>query len=215
MKSYIVIGLGLFGMEMATRLYSLGEEVLAIDTDEVLVNRIADRVTRAVTADATDADVLDKLGAGNFDRAIVAIGTDLAASALATMNLKSLKVPYVLCKAQNDTHRLMLERLGADRVVIPEREMADKLALGLTSVGVMEYIELSEEYGILEIKAPLGWEGKTIRELEIRSRFGANVLAMRDGDVLKIPPDIDLPIKRKDTFVILGRYDTMNRIKAE
>ena len=202
-------------MEMATRLYSLGEEVLAIDTDEVLVNRIADRVTRAVTADATDADVLDKLGAGNFDRAIVAIGTDLAASALATMNLKSLKVPYVLCKAQNDTHRLMLERLGADRVVIPEREMADKLALGLTSVGVMEYIELSEEYGILEIKAPLGWEGKTIRELEIRSRFGANVLAMRDGDVLKIPPDIDLPIKRKDTFVILGRYDTMNRIKAE
>lgn len=215
MKSYIVIGLGLFGMEMATRLYALGEEVLAIDTDEVLVNRIADRVTRAVTADATDADVLDKLGAASFDRAVVAIGTDLAASALATMNLKSLKVPYVLCKAQNDTHREMLERLGADRVVIPEREMADKLALGLTSVGVMEYIELSEEYGILEIKTPLGWEGKTIRELELRSRYGANVLAMRDGDQLKIPPDIDLPIKRKDTFVVLGRYDMMKKIKAE
>jgi trk system potassium uptake protein TrkA len=215
LKSYIVIGLGLFGMEMATRLYALGEEVLAIDTDEVLVNRIADRVTRAVTADATDADVLDKLGAASFDRAVVAIGTDLAASALATMNLKSLKVPYVLCKAQNDTHREMLERLGADRVVIPEREMADKLALGLTSVGVMEYIELSEEYGILEIKTPLGWEGKTIRELELRSRYGANVLAMRDGDQLKIPPDIDLPIKRKDTFVVLGRYDMMKKIKAE
>ena len=213
MKSYIVIGLGRFGTEMATRLYSLGEEVLAIDSDETLVNRIADRVTRAVTADARDLDVLDKLGAENFDRAVVAIGTDLAASALVTMNLKSLKVPYVLCKAQDDTHRMMLERLGADRVVIPEREMADKLAMGLTSAGVMEYIELSQEYGIVEMEVPLSWVGKTIRQLEVRTQYGVNVLAMRDGDALKIPPDIDLPVKRGDAVVVLGRYDLMNKLK--
>lgn len=215
MKSYIVIGLGRFGTEMATRLYALGEEVLAIDLDESLVNKIADRVTRAVTADARDQDVLDKLGAEHFDRAVVAIGTDLAASALVTMNLKALKVPYVLCKAQNDMHREMLERLGADQVIIPEREMAHKLAMGLTSAGVMEYIELSKEYGIVELEAPDSWQGQTIRQLELRSRFSANVLAMRDGGELKIPPDIDKPIKKGDTFVVLGRYDTVNKMKGK
>ena len=215
MKSYIVIGLGRFGTEMATRLYALGEEVLAIDLDESLVNKIADRVTRAVTADARDQDVLDKLGAEHFDRAVVAIGTDLAASALVTMNLKALKVPYVLCKAQNDMHREMLERLGADQVIIPEREMAHKLAMGLTSAGVMEYIELSKEYGIVELEAPDSWQGQTIRQLELRSRFSANVLAMRDGGELKIPPDIDKPITKGDNFVVLGRYDTVNKMKGK
>ncbi|MBQ6398562.1 MAG: TrkA family potassium uptake protein [Clostridia bacterium] len=213
MKSYLVIGLGLFGFELAVKLYACGEEVLAMDTDETLVNRIADRVTRAVTADARDFDVLQKLGAENFDRAVVAIGEDLGASALVTMHLKTLKIPYIICKAQDETHREILERLGANRVIIPERETADKLALGLTSTGVMEYIELSEEYGILEINAPVSWVGKSIRELSIRTRYGANILATRRGDALVLPPDIEQPIDKGDSFVVLGQYSMLKKME--
>ena len=213
MKSDIIIGLGRFGFELAVRLYACGEEVLAIDRDEAIVNRIADRVTRAVVADAQDYDVLARLGADHVDRAVIAIGSDLGASALITMNLKTLKVPYVLCKAQNDTHKEILERLGANRVIIPERETADKLALGLTSTGIMEYIELSDEYGILEIHAPLKWAGRSIRELDLRSRFGANILATREGEKLVIPPDIDRPVRRDDIFVVLGPYNTIKKME--
>ena len=213
MKSYIVIGLGRFGAEMAVKLYECGEDVLAIDTDEALVDKIADRVTRAVAADATDVDVLKKLGAGNFDRAVVAVGSDLAASALITMNLKSLGVPYILCKAHDDTYREILEKLGATRVIIPEREMADKLSLGLTSAGIMEYIEISDEYGIVEMAPPEAWIGKCIRNLDLRRKYNANVIALRQGDDLCIPPDIDAELDENTTLVMLGSYDMINSLK--
>ena len=215
MKSYLVIGLGRFGTELALKLYECGEEVMVIDTDETLVDKIADRVTRAVAADARDPDVLEKLGAENFDRAIVAVGSDLAASALITMNLKALNVPFIICKARDDTYREILEKLGADRVIIPEREVADKLALGLTHAGVMEYIELSDEYGIVEMAPPEDWTGKSIRVLELRSRFGANVIALRRGDVISIPPDIDVPITAEDVLVMLGNYDMFEKLKKK
>ncbi len=213
MKSYVVIGLGRFGMEMAAKLYACGEDVLAIDTDETIIDKFADRVTRAVAADARDLDVLRKLGVEAFDRAIVAVGSDLAASALITMNLKTLGISYIICKAHDDTYREILEKLGADRVIIPEREMADKLSLGLTSAGIMEYIELSDEYGIVEMEAPLPWHGKTIRELNLRSVYGANVIAVRQGDDLSIPPDIDKPIDESAALVVLASYETIDRIK--
>ena len=213
MKSYIVIGLGRFGAEMAVKLYECGEEVLAVDTDETLVDKIADRVTRAVVADARDVDVLRKLGAGYFNTAVVAVGSDLAASALITMHLKTLGVPYIICKAHDDTYREILEKLGADRVIIPEREMADKLSLGLTSAGIMEYIELSDEYGIVEMTPPESWHGQSIRQLELRKKYGANVIALRRGDDLGIPPDIDSEIDGQSTLVILARYEVIERIK--
>ena len=213
MKSYIIIGLGRFGSEMAVKLYECGEDVLAVDQDEVLVDKIADRVTRAVAADAKDLDVLKKLGAGNFDRAVVAVGSDLAASALITMNLKSLGVPYILCKAHDDTYRAILEKLGANRVIIPEREMADKLSLGLTSAGIMEYIEISDEYGIVEMSPPEAWIGKSIRALELRKKYNANVIALRQGDTLCIPPDIDAELDENTTLVMLGSYELINSLK--
>ena len=213
MKSYIIIGLGRFGSEMAVKLYECGEDVLAVDQDEVLVDKIADRVTRAVAADAKDLDVLKKLGAGNFDRAVVAVGSDLAASALITMNLKSLGVPYILCKAHDDTYRAILEKLGANRVIIPEREMADKLSLGLTSAGIMEYIEISDEYGIVEMTPPEAWIGKSIRALELRKKYNANVIALRQGDTLCIPPDIDAELDENTTLVMLGSYELINSLK--
>ena len=216
MKSYVVIGLGRFGTELATRLYACGEEVMAIDTDELLVDKIADRVTRAVAADARDADVLKKLGVENFDRAIVAVGSDLAASALITMHLKSLNVPYIMCKAHDDTYKSILEKLGADKVVIPEREVADKLALGLTHAGVMEYIELSQEFGIVEMEPIPAWVGKTIRELELRNTYGVNVIAVRSQeDTIKIPPDIDTPIPADVVMVMLGKYEMFENLKRK
>ena len=213
MKSYVVIGLGRFGAKMATKLYDCGEEVLAVDLDDQLVDKIADHVTRAVAADARDRDVLEKLGVENFDRAIVAVGSDLAASALITMNLKSLGMSHITCKAHDDTYREILEKLGADRVIIPEWEVADNLALGMTHAGIMEYIELSDEYGIVEMEPRESWIGKTIRSLELRSRYGANVIALRRGDAIRIPPDIDTPIDSADALVILGSYEIIEKLK--
>ena len=216
MKSYVVIGLGRFGAELATRLYACGEEVMVIDMDEGLIDKIADRVTRAVAADARDVDVLRKLGVENFDRAIVAVGSDLAASALITMHLKSLNVPYIMCKAHDDTYKSILEKLGADKVVIPEREVADKLALGLTHAGVMEYIELSQEFGIVEMEPIPAWVGKTIRELELRNTYGVNVIAVRSQeDTIKIPPDIDTPIPADVVMVMLGKYEMFENLKRK
>ena len=213
MKSYVVIGLGRFGTEMALKLYDCGEDVLAIDTDENIIDKISDRVTKAAAADARDLDVLRKLGVEDFDRAVVAVGSDLAASALITMNLKTLGVPFIICKAHDDTYREILEKLGADRVIIPEREMADKLANGLTTAGVMEYIELSSEYGIVEITPPAEWLGKTIRALELRSRYGANVIAVRRGEDLRIPPEIDTPLEDDFILVILGSYKVIEKLE--
>ena len=216
MKSYIGIGLGRFGFELATRLYACGEEVMAIDTDEGLVDKIADHVTRAVAADARDPDVLKKLGAENFDRAVVAVGSDLAASALITMNLKALNVSYIICKAHDDTYKDILEKLGANKVIIPEREVADKLALGLTHAGVMEYIELSQEFGIVEMQPIPEWVGKTVRELELRTRYGVNVIAVRsDEETIKIPPDIDTPIPADVVMVMLGKYEMFENLKKQ
>ena len=215
MKSYVVIGLGRFGSEMATRLYECGEEVIAIDTDEQLVDKVADRVTRAITADARDQEILEKLGVAEIDHAIVAVGTDLAASALITMNLKNLHVRDIICKAQDSVHREILERLGADRVIIPEREMADKLVLGMTSSGFMEYVELSEEFGITEMKPLRDWVGKSIHSLQLRSRYGVNVIGLRRGDDIQIPPDIETPLEADCTIVLLGSYDNLNALKKE
>ena len=216
MKSYVVIGLGRFGAELATRLYACGEEVMAIDTNGQLVDKIADRVTRAVAADARDIDVLEKLGVENFDRAVVAVGSDLASSSLITMNLKSLNVPFILCKAHDDTYRAILEKLGADRVIIPEREVADKLALGLTHAGIMEYIELSQEFGVVEMEPIPEWVGKTIREMGLRTRYGLNVIAVRNHEnAIKIPPDIDTPIEANVIMVMLGKYDMFENLKKK
>ena len=216
MKSYVVIGLGRFGAELATRLYACGEEVMAIDTNGQLVDKIADRVTRAVAADARDIDVLEKLGVENFDRAVVAVGSDLASSSLITMNLKSLNVPFILCKAHDDTYRAILEKLGADRVIIPEREVADKLALGLTHAGIMEYLELSQEFGVVEMEPIPEWVGKTIREMELRTRYGLNVIAVRNHEnAIKIPPDIDTPIEADVIMVMLGKYEMFENLKKK
>lgn len=213
MKSYIVIGLGLFGAEVARQLCQHGCEVLAMDIRADLVQQVAEDVTHAVVGDGRDKDVLKALGTGNFDCAIIAIGDDLAASVLTIMNLKELKVPYIVCKAHDETHRQVLEKLGADRVVIPEYEFAGKLARALSSHNVLDYIELSPDYGILEVPAPNRWIGKSIKELNVRAKLGVNIIAVESGDATNVSPSADYVVKTGDVMVILGDNKALEAVQ--
>lgn len=204
MKSYIVIGLGRFGQTLARQLCALGAEVLAMDRRSDLVQQAADEVTHAVVGDAQDKEVLRALGVRNFDCAIIAIGSDLAASVLTAMNLKELEVPYIICKAHDETHRRVLEKLGVDRVIIPEQENAQRLARSLNSHNVLEYIELSKDYGILDIPAPAPWIGKSLRELNIRAKLGVNIIAVENGGKTNVSPASDYCISQGDVLVVLG-----------
>lgn len=204
MKSFIVIGLGSFGNEVAKRLCQQGCEVLAMDVNSDLVQQISESVTQAVTGDAQDKEVLRALDAKTFDCGIVAIGDNLGTSVLCTMNLKELGVPYIVCKAGDETHKEVLKKLGADRVVIPEKENAARLAKSLGSNNVLDYIELSDEFGIIETPAPEKWDGKSLIELNVRAKLGVNILAVkREGNVV-VSPAADYTLLKGDVLVVLG-----------
>ena len=213
MKSYIVIGLGRFGSEVARRLYENGCEVLVVDNSNELVQQISDEVTHAAVGDARDKEVLRALGAKDFDCGIVAIGDSLADSVLATMNLKELGVPYVVCKAYDETHREVLKKLGADRVVIPEKEQASRLAKSLSSRNVLDYIELSEDYGIIDVPAPGAWTDKSLMELNVRAKLGVNILAIKREGGITVSPAADFRIQKDDILVVLGDTAALNAVQ--
>ena len=213
MKSYIVIGLGRFGSALACQLGQLGAEVLAMDVRSELVQQISGEVTHAVVGDAQDKEVLRALGVRNFDCAVIAIGDNLAASVLTTMNLKELEVPYIVCKAHDETHRRVLEKLGVDRVVIPEQEQGQRLARSLHSHNVLDYIELSEAYGILEVPAPKTWVGKTLKELNVRAKLGVNIIAVENGSQTNVSPAADYCIRKEDILVVLDENYALEAVQ--
>ena len=213
MKSFVVIGLGRFGTQAATRLSQQGCEVLAVDSRSDLVQQISEDVTQAVVADARDKDVLRALGVKDFDCGIVAIGDSLADSVLATMNLKELGVPYVVCKAYDETHRQVLKKLGADRVVIPEKEYADRLAKSLASPNVLDYIELSDDFGIIEVPAPGKWQSKSLIELNVRAKLGVNILAVKREGGITVSPAADFRIEQGDILVVLGDTEALEAVQ--
>jgi len=213
MKSYLVIGLGRFGSEVSRRLCELGCEVLAVDNSSELVQHISPDVTHAVVADARDKDVLRALGARNFDCAIVAIGGSLGDSVLATLNVKELGIPKVVCKAHDETHRQVLLKLGADQVVIPEQENAARLAKSLSSHNVLDYIELSADYGIIEVPAPNSWVGKSLKELNVRAKLGVNILAVKCDGEINVSPGADYQIGSKDVMVVLGDIIALEKVQ--
>ncbi len=204
MKSYVVIGLGRFGSETARQLYRCGCEVLAIDMKGELVQQVANDVTHAVVGDSRDKEVLRALGVGEFDCAVIAIGDDLASSVLTTMNMKELGVPYLVCKAYDDVHRRVLQKLGADRVVIPEQENAVRLAKSLSAPNLLDYIELSEDYSIVELPAPKAWYGKNLKELNVRAQLGVNILAVRRDGKMDVSPAAEFTFAEGDVVVALG-----------
>lgn len=213
MKSYVVIGLGRFGSEVARQLCALGCEVLAIDRNSDFVQHIANDVTHAVVGDARDKDVLKALGVGELDCGIVAIGDDLSASVLATMNLKELGVKHVVCKAHDETHRKVLQKLGADRVVIPEQENARRLAHSLSTPNVLDYIELSDEFSIVEVPVPQSWHGKNLKELNIRAKLGVNILAVRRNEEFIVSPRADFIFTAGDIVVVLGDSAALKKLR--
>lgn len=215
MKSYIVIGLGRFGSGVARELCRHGCEVLAMDVSSDLVNQIANDVTHAVVGDGGDREVLRALGAADFDCGIVAIGDNLAASVLVTMNLKELGIRKVICKAHDATHCRVLEKLGADQIVIPELEQASRLARSLSSPNVLDYIELSDEYGIIETPVPASWNGKSLKELNVRAKLGINILAIRRNGTFNVSPGADFAFTEGDVMVVLGDNKALKKVQKQ
>ena len=212
-KTYIVVGLGRFGNAVAQRLYELGSEVMAIDLRPELVQKLESKVTCAAVCDARDEDALRALGVRNYDCAVVAIGGDLATSVVATLNLKELGVAQVICKATDETQRRALEKLGADRVIVPERESGIKLAQALTSSSILDFIELSPDCGIAEMQTPPEWCGKSVRELDVRSKYGVNIIAVREHGHVRVTLDANKPLTQEMTLVMLGDNERLARVK--
>lgn len=214
-KQFAVIGLGRFGSSVAKTLYSMGHQVLAIDPDDERVRSMVQFVTRAVAADATDEQVLRSLGIRNFDVVIVGIGGDIQASIMITLMLKELGVKYVVAKAQNEVHGKVLFRVGADRVVFPERDMGFRVAQNLISSSILEYIELSPDVGMIEIVAPSKVVGKELRQLDLRNRYNINVIALKHGDAVNITPRADDRVHKDDVLVVVGLKVDLKRFEQQ
>lgn len=216
MKSYLIIGLGRFGSALAQELCKLGSEVLAVDTDPANVQAVADHVTHAVVADARDSAVLESLSARDFDCAVVSVGGDVGSSALITLSLKELGVPKVVCKAQSHVHRKVLEKIGADLVLFPEHETGVKLAHNLTHSGILNFIELSPDCGIVEVKTPKIWCGKTIRELDVRNKYKVNIIAIRDDTTgaVNVSFGAEYILRNTDSLLVLGEDQFINAVYA-
>lgn len=214
MRSFAVIGMGRFGTELAIRLHKAGKEVLAIDDSKDRIDSIGDLVTTAACADATNQDILMTLGVQNMDCAVVAIGSDLEASVLITMNLKSIGVPYIICKANNEVHSTILEKLGADEVIIPEKEMAQKKSRILASNGLVQCFELAQGYSVEERKPLEAWIGKSVFETNIRAKYGLNVIAVnRDGKISA--PTADIVLSETDNLFLFGSDTDLAKLDKE
>lgn len=213
MQSFVVLGLGRFGQSVAKTLCGLGHEVLAIDENEALIQSISDYVTYAVIGDVTDENVLKSVGIRNFDAAIISTGKNLESSILVTQMLKEMGMKYILAKAQNELHARVLNKLGADRVVFPEQDMGIRVAHNLVSTNIIDYIELSPEYTIVELNLPLNWEGRTLKELNIRERHGINIIATKNDLDINISPNADYRFRHNDIIVAIGRTDDIEKFR--
>ena len=215
MKRVVVIGLGIFGFNIVKDLYESGIEVIAIDKNKEIIQKIKDFSTKAILADGTDKEVIESVGIQEDDVVIISFGEDLAASTLITLHLKEMKVKTIIVKAPNEDHKHVLEKVGATEVVIPERAMADKVAKSLISPNVLDYIPLSEDYTIYELAPPVSFFGKTIGEIHLRSKFHIEVIAVREmlPERLTMVPRADFVIKDSDVLVVIGKEKDIQKIK--
>jgi len=225
MRQFAVIGLGRFGKSVAKTLSEKGYQVLAIDIVENVVQGISDEVTQAVCLDATDEKALRSAGIENVDVAIVAVGTNLEASILITLNLKEIGIKEIVCKAVSEDHRKVLEKVGSTRVVQPERDMGARIANSLISTSVIEHIELSEESSIVELISPKEFIGKSLREIDVRVKYGVNVIAVKrripsasragEEEIVNVAPKAEDVIKKGDILVVLGPNECIDKIKKK
>jgi trk system potassium uptake protein TrkA len=215
MKRVVVIGLGIFGFNIAKDLYENGFEVVAIDKNKEIIQKIKVFSTKAILADGTDKEVLESIGIQPDDVVIISFGEDLAASTLITLHLREMKVKTIIVKAPNEDHKHVLDKVGATEVIIPEKEIADKVAKSLISPNVLDYIPLSEDYTICEMAPPPSFMGKTIAELHLRSKYHIEVIAIREmlPERLTMVPRADFVIKDSDILVVIGKEEDIQKIK--
>ena len=212
-KQYLVLGLGRFGESLAMTLYKMGHEVLAVDSDADLVDSIAPHVTQAIQIDATDESALQSLGVRNFDAAIVSIGQNMRDSILVCVLLKELGVPYLIAKATDELHAKVLRKVGVDRVVFPERDMGMRLAKSLLTPNVLELIDLSDDYQLMETILPAKWAGETIIGIDVRKRFGVSILAIHRGKEFFVSPEADFAFEAGDILLVLGKKDDIENLE--
>ena len=215
MKRVVVIGLGIFGFHIAKELYENGMQVIAIDKSKEVIQKIKDFSSKAVVADAREKEVLESIGIQEEDIVIVSFGEDLSSSTLLTLHLKELNVKRIIVKAPNEDHKRILQKVGATEVIIPEREMAGKVAKSLISPNVIDYIPVSEDYNISEIAPPASFIGKSIAELNLRNRYHIEVIAIRDvlSDRITLVPQASFVIKDSDILVVIGKEPDIKKIK--
>lgn len=214
-KQIVVIGLGRFGSSVCRELYKLGHEVMAIDKDADNVEDLIEYSSQASVADATDKMQLNNLGVRNFDQAIVAIGDDLQASVLCTLMLKEIGLSSVWVKARDLQHKKILEKVGADRVIQPEYEMGIRVAHHIDSENIVDYIDLSKDYSIVEMAATEKIAGKSLIQLEIRVKFNCIILALKRGEDVNIAPHADDVVNEGDVLVVMGHRNDLKRLEEK
>ncbi|MDP6072634.1 MAG: TrkA family potassium uptake protein [SAR202 cluster bacterium] len=216
-RQIAVMGLGRFGSSVATSLYNLGHDVLAIDKDETRVQGIMGQATHALTGDCTNDAVLKELGISDYHAAVVAIGSDVVSSIMASVLLKTMGVPYVVSRAHNELHGNTLERIGVDKVVYAEEEMGNRLAHSMFNPNVEEYLEITPNFGISKLKIPPQFVNMSLKELGFsspRNKYGLVVLAIRRGKDITLNPDTDDRLRADDWLVLAGRDDMLDRLEA-
>ncbi|MFE6796753.1 potassium channel family protein [Paenibacillus chitinolyticus] len=211
---YAVIGLGRFGSSLSQELTQLGHEVLGIDRDEEKVEEMSDKLTHTVVADATDEEVLRSLGVRNFDCAVVAIGDNIQASIMAAILLKELGVKTVVAKALTDQHAKVLEKIGVDRIIFPERDMGVRVAHQLVSPNLLDYIELSKNYTIAELVVSRRISGLTLKELDPRAKYGCSIVAINKTDDVIIAPTAEDVLHEKDVMVVIGTKEQIDTFES-
>jgi len=214
MKRVVVIGLGIFGFNLAKNLFEAGLEVIAIDKNKDMVQNIRDYSTKAIVADATDKEVMEAIGFEEKDVVVISFGEDLAASTILTLHLKEMNLKTIIVKAPNEVHKRILEKVGATEDVIPDRAMAAKVDRCSISANVMDYIPLTQEYTVCEIAPPKSFIGRSIADIQLRKKFNIGLLASRDvlTDEITMIPGGEFVVKDSDILVVIGKEQDIQRI---
>ena len=213
-RQFAIIGLGRFGSNMAKALTKMGYEVLAIDKNMERVQEFSNEFTHVVQADATDENALRELGILNFDVVVVAIGEDMQANVLTTLQLKEIGAPYIVTTARDALQIKLLEKIGADRVVYPERDMGQRVAHSLISSNVLDYIELSPDLSLVEVTVPGAFIGRTLQQANMRALYGVNVVAIKRFDKLIVPPQPDELIQESDIMIVIGSTEGLQQLES-
>lgn len=211
-KSVVVFGAGRFGSSIAQELFQNNVEVMVIDKDEEKIQNLATKVTTAIIADVTDEAAMEEVGLKNFDVAVVAIGSDLESSIISTVTAKEHGIPTIYAKSPTDMHGRILKKIGADYIIYPEKQIAQRLARSISGSSIVEYLNFSEEYSIAEIAPPKNWENKTLARLNIRNEKNIMIIAIKRNKKMIISPKASETILKDDKIIILGKNEEISEI---